>query len=98
MKPLPVTSLLKRATESVCLLQIVTAQIDTCACIYSDKKSVFRQTRHWQWRVYTKTSLTVTRLHKDATDSGAFAQRYCQWRAAIRRFKILFLSLLLLII
>jgi hypothetical protein len=48
--PLPVTSLLKRVTVSdvftemrhyqwrVCLLQIPTAQIDTCACIfYSDK-------------------------------------------------------------
>jgi hypothetical protein len=44
-----------------------------------------------QWRVYTL-------LYKDATGSGAFAPRHRQWRTVIRRFQILLLSLLLLII
>jgi hypothetical protein len=35
---------------------------------------------------------------KDVTVSGAFALHHYQWRAVIRRFQILFLSLLLLII
>jgi hypothetical protein len=42
----------------------------------------FTPRRHWQWRVSVKTPLTVARLYKNV----------------IRRFKILFLSLLLLII
>jgi hypothetical protein len=59
----------------------------------------FTQRRHWQWRVYTKTPLAVARFNKDATDSDAFTQkRHRQWHVAIRRFKILLLSLLLLII
>jgi hypothetical protein len=44
-----------------------------------------------RWRVYTV-------LHKDTTCSGVFAPRHCQWRAAIRRFQNLLLSILLLII
>jgi hypothetical protein len=48
-------------------------------------------TRHDQWCVYTI-------LYKDATGSDVFALCHCQWRAVIRRFQILFLSLLLLII
>jgi hypothetical protein len=59
----PMTSLLKRVTPSG-------------ACIYSDQKPIFRQTRHCQWCVYTKTLLTVARLHKDVIDSDAFAPRH----------------------
>jgi hypothetical protein len=42
---------------------------------YSDQKPVFRQMCHCQWRVYTKTPLTVARFSKDVTDSGAFTQK-----------------------
>jgi hypothetical protein len=52
------------------------------------------QMRHRQWRVYSKTLFPVTHFLKDATDSGAFASRHWQWRAAIRRFKF-FITLII---
>jgi hypothetical protein len=67
--PLPMTYLLKHATVSGAF---VTYKYQPRRYLYVRVfiKPVFRQTRHWQWRAYTKTSLTVARLLR-ATGSGA---------------------------
>jgi hypothetical protein len=80
-----VTSLLKRATASdvftemrhyqwrVCLLQIPTAQIDTCACIfYSDKNSFLGKHAIVSGTFTEKTPLEVTLFSKDAIRNDTF--------------------------
>jgi hypothetical protein len=60
--------------------------------------SALSERRHCQWRISLKTPPLVVYFLKYATDSSAFASCQQQWRAAIHKFKNIFLSFLFLII
>jgi hypothetical protein len=69
--PLPVMSLLKRATSSGAFVSYK-YQPRRYLSVRVFIKPIFRQMRHWQWHILVKTPLTVTRFSKNATDSDAF--------------------------
>jgi hypothetical protein len=94
-----VASLSKRVTDSgvfvnshcQCRLWWLIGSSNVDPTVMDRDQDKQEQTRYCLWRVYTV-------LYKDATNSDTFAPRHCQWRATIRRFQILLVSLLLIII